>query len=188
MIDRLKLPLLIMMILGAVVLGGAQERQRPKPSFTIAITTPVSEIRVGTPVLLDITLTNTSDHNVSFYETIINGPVFTSERLRQIDIHVSDVSGKLVGETEYGKTIHARSVKRPQVVKRSDTPAEPPDTRGRRGVFSGIGPGETCREQSDLSREFDLTKPGTYIVEALRLDPVSGQTILSNKLTFTIIE
>jgi hypothetical protein len=183
-------PTILLAILGVGLApaGAAQEQQRPEPALKLVISVPEGEIRAGSPVPLNLTLTNTSDHDVWFTGFNVSGPVFKHVPLRQIDIQVRDSDAELVTETEFGKTIHGRSVEQP--------PVEPPDPSkpGKplpgtpRGVFMILQPGKALREQSDLSKEFDLSKPGRYTVHATttRLDPDAGGRVQSNDLTFTI--
>jgi hypothetical protein len=168
--------------------SAAQERQRPEPALKLVITAPESEIRLGSPVPLKLVLTNISNHDIWFSGFNVSGPVFKQVPLRQIDIQVRDSDGKLVAETEFGKTIHGRSVERPQVEPPDPSKPGKPLPGPPRDVFMISQPGETLAEESDLSKEFDLSKPGRYTVHAVarRLDPDAGGLVQSNDVTFTI--
>ena len=102
-----------------------------------------------------------------------------------MDIQVRDSEGKPVAETEYGKTIHARSIEAPPVDRNG--PGVP--TRGPRGgaIAMALRPGETLTEESDLTKEFDLSRPGKYTVQAFDRgrDPDTGKTVMSNEVTIT---
>ena len=119
----------------------------------------------------------------------VHGPVFQNVQLRQMDIQVRDAEGKPVAETEYGKTIHARSLRPPRI---SDSKTPGKLTGGPIGgaIMTALQPGGTVTEESDLCKEFDLSKPGTYTVQALNRsrDPDTGRIVTSNKVTFTITE
>lgn len=97
-------------------MGAAQEKPARKPRSTITLSAPQSEIELGSPVPLTLSLTNISDHDLRFGVETIPGPVFKNEKGRQMDIRVRDSNGKPVTETEYGKTIHGRSVAPPPTV------------------------------------------------------------------------
>jgi hypothetical protein len=180
--------LLASTLFGLVAATAGSEQQPSKPSFAISLKMPSSETRVGMPVQLKLSLTNTSNHDIHFYENVVSGPGFRNQRLRQMYIQVRDVNDKPVAESEYGKAIHGRGTPRPQVVEHSSTPGRSQADTVSRGVISGIDPGQISTEETDLTKEFDLSKPGKYTVQALRFDPASGQTVMSNKITFTIIE
>jgi hypothetical protein len=93
-----------------------------------------------------------------------------------MDIQVLDSSGKPVEESDLGRTIHGRNPK----IGWGDP--------GERGAMSGISAWASMIEQSDLSKEFDLSKPGRYTVQAQRWDNQTGQMVLSNKITITITD
>jgi hypothetical protein len=96
-----------------------------------------------------------------------------------------DGEGRPIAETEYGKTIHGRSVRQSQRAEH-DMPGVPGG--GRTGVAGVLVAGETFKETSDLSKEFDLRKPGTYTLRAFRKDGVTSQTIYSNEITFVLLK
>ena len=178
---------LIPMLLGRGEVAAAQEQPR-KPSFAIVITASLSEIKVGLPVPLRLALTNTSDEPMHYSGGIVNGPVFRKMQLRQIDIQVHGSDGKPVAETEYGKTIHGRSIQPPPVVNDPSAPGRPVPGSGSHAIMSALDPRQTLTEESDLSKEFDLTKPGKYTVQAFQKDGNTGLIVISNKITFTITE
>ena len=175
------------MSLGLTGAGAAQDRQQPKPSLALVITAGISEIKLGSPVQLKLVLTNTSGHDVWLSMSNVNWPVFRNVALRKIDIQVRDGDGKPTAETEYGRTIHRRSVEKP-------APSELDPSRPLRGgglphdVFTVLLPERTLTEESDLSKEFDLSKPGKYTVQATAAfaDPDTGLGVHSNTVTFTI--
>jgi hypothetical protein len=166
-------------------LAGAwgQEEATTKPRFLLTATMPVTTVHVGTPILVDFALTNTSDRLLWLHFERSRGPVF-EEKLRQIDVEVRDSEGNSIPETEFGKTIQGRSVRQPDRAAH-DKPGV--GRGGRTGVDGALPPGETLRETSDLSKEFDLRKPGTYTVRASRKD-IAGQAIYSNQITFVLLK
>lgn len=167
---------LLPMLLLPPGISAAQSSQQPrdaKPAFSISLSTPRSVVEVGSPLMLGFACTNTSDHDV----------VIGSSTL----ISVVDSEGKSVPETAYGRKVHGtepRPVPLPEV-------GPPQGVPGRSS--SGIGPvpmrpGETIRSpRSDLSREYDLIKPGKYTIQARRADFYSGSVVESNVLTVTLV-
>lgn len=178
----------VLLVLAEVV--SAQEPPSSESPYTITITAPQTEFRVGTPVPLKLILTNTSKEPFLYGGGFINGPVYRHVPLRQIDIEVSDGEGKPVAETEYGKTVHGRSFEIPKPRIDPIGPGRPVVDPPEAHAVNALRSGATLAEESDLSKEFDLTKPGAYTVRARahgnRKDRKTGQIIWSNKLTFTI--
>jgi len=157
---------------------GAQMQPEPQQTpvpFSIAITGPTNPIRLGSPIVLKLVLTNTSQKGIGVLFRDV-GPGYGGQRFRNMDIRVVDSSDKPVEETDLGMTIHGRN---PKVVWGSP---------GKRGAAIGIGPGQTLTEQAELNKEFDLRKPGIYTVQAQRWDGEHGQMVLSNKVTITITQ
>ena len=54
------------------------------------------------------------------------------------------------------------------------------------GVGYGIEPGKSYTESVDLSKHYDLSKPGKYSVYVVHLDHKMNQQLRSNTLVLTI--
>jgi hypothetical protein len=180
----------IPMLLGCVGPAAAQDQQSKKSETAVTIAAPASEAKVGEPFQLKLSLTNISDHGITLaIPGLVDGPVYKKVLFRVMDIEVRGAGGNPVAETEYGKTIHGRSRQAPP-----PPPPAPPNSPPRPGPEApkGFGiylvPGDSISEQSDLSREFDLSRPGTYTVQASSgiHDPATGKPLTSNTVTFTI--
>jgi hypothetical protein len=152
-------------------LGIAQEVPGPKPCFTIAISAPQTVVKTGSPIMLHLAETNVCDQPLPYGDILVQGGE-PGQSLRMIDVRVYDSNGKPMPETYHGKTIHARTTLLPAL-----GPGAPP---------AYIKKGETFSEESDLSREFLLDKPGTYTVQAERLDYRSNVRVKSNTVTLTL--
>jgi len=145
------------------------------PAFSIVITAPATSVRLGSPIPLKLFLTDLSQKSLGVQVRAV-GPEYKGEKFRDMDIRVLDSSGKPVEETDLGRTVHGRN---------------PKISWGVQGTKHGgiaIGTGQTLTEQADLSKEFDLSKPGTYTAQAERWDGEHGQMIRSNTITITITE
>lgn len=174
---RVHLPFFLLpMLLLPSGISAAQSSRRPrdaKPAFSIALSTPRSVVEVGSPLMLGFACTNTSGHDI-----VIGSPALIS---------VLDSDGKSVPETPYGRKVHGTEPR----------PVPPPEVGPPHGVpgesGGGLGPlpmrpGETIRSpRSDLSREYDLSRPGTYTIQARRADFYSGTVVESNVLTVTLV-
>jgi hypothetical protein len=162
------------------------EPRAKRPAETIAIDVQQGELKIGSPIALRVTMTNVSDHPIYFACELVDGPVFRQVGLRRMDIEIRDANGEAIAETECGMTIHGRSLVQPQVKVDPHTVGKM--TAGRKGVAGVLTPGKALLEESDLSREFVLNKPGSYTIQAIdrRGDTDTEQVVLSNKLTVTL--
>jgi hypothetical protein len=65
-------------------------------------------------------------------------------------------------------------------------------TRRASGIGSlgiiGIQPGKTVVDRVNVSRMYDLTRPGKYTIQAQRSDDVTKAKVLSNKITVTVTD
>jgi hypothetical protein len=91
-----------------------------------------------------------------------------------MDVQVEDSGGRPGAETLYGGKLHLRRF--------------PAGGGGGHGFGFYWKPGRVITEESDLNKEFDLSKPGTYTVHALRVDPDTKQTVTSNIIKFTVTQ
>jgi hypothetical protein len=170
----LTLLVLVQVLPGSSGMNAAQSSQPShdaKPAFSMAISTSRSVVNVGSPLLLTLETTNTSDHDVL---------LGTAAR-----IGVLDSEGKPVPETRYGMKLHGTEPR--PVPPRVDHPVPGPGGGGLGPL--PLHPGETTRSRwsGDLSREYDLSKAGTYMIQVRRWDPYSGSTVESNVLTVTLV-
>jgi hypothetical protein len=140
-----------------VVSFGSWQQPNQAP-FKISIATEKTTVVTGADVLVDVSLTNTSNQNVEegvMYQTGIG--VDTSFRFEVRDQH-----GKLVP-------------------KRVD-----PEEGFRTGSvrFRTLGAGQTLIQPQPVSTIYDMRKPGKYTVQVWRPDP--NYEIKSNRITITV--
>ena len=153
-------------LLSLAGMAGAQEAQPKKPAFSLSITARQATAKAGSPVALQLTLTNTTEHDLEVGRGFINGTL-----LRYMDVKVLDKDGQPVADTDYGLGLHGR---------------RPGPIGGGVGFSEKIKPGEAIHEEADLSKEFDLSKPGKYTVQAERMDSTIREVVKSNVITFTV--
>jgi dipeptidyl aminopeptidase/acylaminoacyl peptidase len=134
-------------------------------SFSIAISVPQDEVRVGLDVPVKITLRNVSDRQIMFgHRPGANNPEFSYE------IEVKNAKGQRVDETAYGR--EARDPKRRQEESRTE---------------DYVQPGGSSVQTAHLAKLVSLSRPGWYTVQASRKDPVSGQVVRSNEFKFAVV-
>jgi len=51
-----------------------------------------------------------------------------------------------------------------------------------------LKPGESFQEETELSKEFNLTKSGMYTVEFTKRDPETGKMVVSNPITVEVTQ
>lgn len=153
--------LLASMLVGTLGIRVVQAAPQPKkPTFTIQISMPQTVIESGAPATVNATLTNASDHDI-----------FEAIGIPHRAINIKVFSGnKPVPETPYGLKAHGKD-SRPFVGS----------------VFrAAIKPGSVIKVEADLSKEYNLSKPGKYTVQAERWDDNTHQMVESNTITITV--
>jgi hypothetical protein len=171
--------LLVVTVLWTAVESSAQTVPITEPAFfSVTISTPGSEVKTGSVVELTVTTKNISAQNI-YHGFVAGGPPG-----RSVEIDLRDSGGNPVLETPYGRKAHGKD----------------------RRPWSGssfvervlLKPGETFDEKVDLSKEYDLSRAGTYTIQVQRSDLVSDEqlkshskmgianTVKSNKITITV--
>jgi hypothetical protein len=152
------------------VVTGARSSQRVAGSFSLGIALSGASFVAGTPVSMTATMVNISNCDM---------PVLAQHHYRLPDevpgrliVRVLDHNGQPVQKTDIGKNSR---VEPNRVV-----------THGR--VALTLKPGQKYEEKIDLSKEFDLTVPGSYAVIAESHDCFTGVPTRSNKVEFTLIQ
>ena len=129
-------------------------------SFSIAISAAKAEVSAGSPVEILIRLTNNSDQDAN-WSTIYSGGVAND--------YTYDI------RLEGGKRL---------------APSHPRDDGPVIGsaVIGTVKPGKSFETRVDISAQYDMTKPGKYIVQLSR--PISGSAkkseVKSNKITIIV--
>lgn len=132
--------------------------QTPDP-FSLTISTPEPEIPAGSVIRLNIRVKNVSEEPIGF---VTRGQ---SRAEQSFTINVLDDAGKPVPKTQYGNSLHPE--------------------RGR-AVGGSLNPGQEGEEFTILSRVFDLSMPGKYLVQVERTDRRRQTTVKSNTITIWV--
>ena len=163
----------IISILLAVVLAvSLAASQSPPPVVSIALAMKDSNIKAGSKIWVDVVTTNQSDHTVGpgFYPGPLEGWDF-STRIELLDSQGRPVPLKPPDQSS------CKGDPKCKVVYRS----------GGSFVPVTVDPGASFKDGFLISTLYDLSKPGTYTIQAFRKDKGTGQTDKSNVLTFTVI-
>jgi hypothetical protein len=154
-------------------LATPQDKPRLKPSFSLALNATRKEVKIGSPISLDLIMTNTSGQDLYFSVRRLEakGLNYVPVTVRQMDVQLYDSEGLPVPLTLYGKTVRGKC-----------------GECGGSGTLGGLRPGESLHEEADLSKEFELTKPGKYTVHAERVDDQNKVLVKSDKITLTLTQ
>jgi len=152
---------LVFLLIVCGLAAGAQVAPPAQVPISLTISTPSSQVKAASELRLDIVLTNSSDE-----------PVGLTTWPEDFRVDVLDSKGRVVGKAqEPGES-------RPNP-KAANFPAQ--------GSSQGLtlAPHMVLRLRDDLSKEFDLSKPGKYTVQATRM--YGKVPVKSNVITITVV-
>jgi hypothetical protein len=149
--------------LGAALLLLAAAVAESVPPFSLTITTPHPEVKAGSGVRVDLTLTNNSDRVAEFQ--------FTGSLCDYAAVEVRDSAGNLVPDTE--------------VKSKSDCAHQ--EITGANGMYR-LKPNESKRDTIAVSMFSDMSKPGEYSVQVMWKAPKEFDSVVvkSNTITVTV--
>jgi hypothetical protein len=170
------------MLLVFARIGVSQGEPRSKVPYALAVHADRVQFQPGVPIPVKLTMTNTSNRDLRLSVRLMwyPPPMNLSVKVRQVQLVLYDSEGNLVPLTQYGAMVQGRT----------GPVATPPGAEREHGVGCGGGgtleilkPGESRIEEADLSKEFDIKKPGRYTVLAQRLDRESKAFVRSDAVT-----
>lgn len=168
--------LLLVFLVGQITIG----QESSKDPLTITIKAREERNHVGSPISIQVTITNTSNRRLYFTN---DDPNSVSGYRPQVTLDVRDGDGQQATLSDLGKRMRARKGNLGNPISDPMVPGKPIPTPKR--AVGILEPGRSFTEELDLHREF-LLKPGTYVVRAERADQLSGRIVASNSLTLTI--
>jgi|GEM_PF-4908354 len=152
-------------VISACILYGTLSVVGAEIPVQLEISTPQMQFPSGSPITLTITLSNLSDVPMTI------GRVVGREQA-EVDytILVKDTNGKLLPESKYG---YAAANNRLIVSRTTAT----------------IPPGGTLSQRPIITRLYDMTKPGKYVVTVQRRLPAAlgGLVVASNAFTVSVV-
>ncbi|HWB86848.1 MAG TPA: hypothetical protein VG675_22070 [Bryobacteraceae bacterium] len=174
----------IAMLIAFPGLGLTQDEARSKPSVSVALSARPTQVKLGGPAPVKLTMTNTSDHDLHLSVMYVMCPPLINAyvTVRQMQVQLYDDEGNPVPLTVYGTVVQGRS----------GAEREPASGKRERGIGCGghgqlaiLKPGESRTEEADLSKEFDIKKPGTYTLRAQKLDNENKAVVKSGAVSVT---
>jgi hypothetical protein len=149
----------------ALLVIGSAHAAPPTASFTIAISTPHSIVKVGEAAPINIVMTNISNQDISYPIPFIAEPNSSSI----FRIHILAEDNKDVPETPFGQKQH------------------PTGPVGGSAFNLRLAPGESAKfHDLVLNKQWEINQPGKYTVYAERFDPQSSMTVKSNVIVLTV--
>jgi hypothetical protein len=149
----------LLLLLNWMPLAAQNAAEQP---FTISIAAPTPVVKTGVDVRINVKLTNRSliDLNES-------GSISSMTGLDpNLVFDVRDTRGNLIAKRVY----------------------EHPELATGTPVNCFLKPGETLAEQQNVARLYDMTKPGSYVVQVFREFSAGAQrrVVKSNKVTIVV--
>jgi len=163
----------VVLVVAACAFPNAQGQESKVAPFSLTIHLQEPKVKVGSPIWVNATIENKSDHEISIW--IDNA---SDQGGFVYKVEAWDDKGSIVGKTKFGRRI-----------QNEDTAEE----RGREnyiivdsGGEVGLKPKETRTDRVDVAKICVLTRPGTYTVQLRRFDQESMTVVKSNKVTVTV--
>jgi hypothetical protein len=143
----------------------AEAARTVKPTFSVSISAAQDVVKTGSAVMVNMVLTNTSDHKIGF-------PWIRGSGGRNFQLNVRDSQGNPA-----------------QPVPRSGV-----DKNGRhyaRFATASVGvvylePGQAKKDEFDACDLYILTRPDKYTIQVQRTDDESKSVVKSNTVTVTV--
>jgi type 1 fimbria pilin len=157
---------LLLMAMGICFGQATPPAHNNKMSFSIKISSPQKVVKVGSPILLVVKITNISDRDISHATAPGHSmPEFTC------DIEVRDSRGSVASETPYGLKVRGKDASY---------------HHGGSMLLQTLKPGEELQQETVLSRIYDMTQAGKYTIQVSKRDPDTGVTVKSNTTAVTV--
>jgi hypothetical protein len=151
--------LLLILALAILCVGAARADVLP---FSIAINAPANRIKSGDDLPMTVVL-----RNMSSQKSIIHTSLGKTNAEIEYDIRVKHADGTAVPKTPYEQNLEAKG------------------TRGSAGLCI-LNPGDTCEERTNVANLYDLTKPGTYVIQVGRTPGDGSAVVTSNTITVQV--
>lgn len=154
----MRILLSLLLLAGMPAVWAPASAQNAHPSFSIVITTDTPVVKAGSDVLIKVQMTNISHHEVDCTIAASSG----LDRKYQYDVR--DSRGKPAV-----KVVRSH----PELESGSIWPCT-------------LKPGQsTAPNDNNISRLYDFTRPGKYVIQVSRHDPKEGLA-KSSKITLTV--
>jgi len=158
----------MLVLLVAVSAVPRQPESHSAPMFSVGIRAEPEVVKPGSAVTVRSVVTNTSDQKI-----------WVVSLGEEVSFHVWDTHGLPLRRI----TPHSDCAKLYQDKHGQYSVAQPVMVRG---VWFPVLPGRTVEHEFVISDFYDLSRPGTYTIQAVRPDPESHAAVKSNKVTVRV--
>ncbi|MDE3163119.1 MAG: hypothetical protein KGL64_07655 [Acidobacteriota bacterium] len=125
----------------------------------ITIDSKTQAVKLGQPIYIHIVLKNTTDRQFTVVRSVGGARGEQNYRISVIDTH-----GGPAARTKYGEAREKH-----------------PEVNGSRSTKT-LAPGQDVDEYVELTQMFDMSEPGTYILQVSRLSPFDRAVILKSNI------
>lgn len=147
---------------------------KKQPAIKVTLTAPQKPIKTGSTVEVSVTITNISNDAFTYVQQAV-----ADHGGFDYKFTVRGSKGSEPPLTEFHQALKGRE--NPKYLTRN-TPLS------GSLVYRQFLPAQSFTSTVDLSRLYDLRKPGTYTVQAKVFDSHDKRTVESNVVTITVIE
>jgi len=159
---EMRIPLVILLLTTVPLIGTASFTGHGDP-FSLTISTKDATVKSGAEVRIAITLTNTSNNDLAFFNT---------SRECDYSVWIRDADGKLVADTEHKRKLRCSG-----------------GNTLNANILVRLKAQESIKEEMVVSDLGDMTIPGTYSIQVIRKIPrISQDFIKSNIINVSVTE
>ena len=149
---------------------GSFKGEKPRPVFSLAIASPETPIKAGAELKLHVTITNTSERDITFVTSV--GPVPDDDHYYRVTPRYED--GSIAPPSRFVRERDER------------IPIDYGSQIGRT-----LRPKQSFVDQITVTWLFDLSRPGRYTISVARQMPprqnLGNSWITSNEITITVV-
>ena len=141
-------------------------------SATLTIKASQRSVKVGSPVFIEVTVTNKSGHDIVVPREV---------RGTDSQVEVRDLTGKLADDSKFGYVWNGH------VANPDPSQVSVKDLQGV--IFTvTIKPGEKLTWHLDAAKFYSMNKPGKYAIVVQKADPeIPSVALKSNVITVTMV-
>jgi hypothetical protein len=139
------------------------------PVFSISVDPPVNPMKLGASIEVKVTVTNISNEKIGWESA-------KSDTAYQAFNFSLTKGGRETETTAFNRKITGRP-----------RPEDPPEIEFGSSIASFVSPGQSFSFSIDLKRLYQISDPGTYVLDVSRFDDYSKMTVRSKAVTFDIV-
>lgn len=156
----------------ALITALNQAPRRARAPFALEVADAASSVSIGKPVVLRVTLSNPTEHKISFFYNV--------NITCDFQVEIRDASGTMLTETGYRREVCDGPAPKAGQVRVVSTASQ---------IAISLEPGETLQYDIDVSQQFRLDNPGEYFAHVECTIPKLWKTpVKSNISKVTLVK